>query len=295
MGRNLMRATLCRFILCKGLLLSAFTQLASQPASTATPRQREAFTVTAKVDQRVELMSIVSRLAGYEEYVQNDFKLHENVVDRHFDTYKRHPAVKFAKKIDGSIQVGHDAVMKMAVHLSSPPSLTPRVAFTEQVPDGRWGPATTNVQYWLARSKWKLMYQRTNRTKKLKPEVAANILEVNEGNFEREVLNSAQPFLLFFWAGWCTPCPDVEAVLVGIARDYHSKVRAGKLNADENQKLAGQYRVRGIPTLILFAGGVEKSRILPTTEASFVAGVTETRSKQKRIYRDVIVRRLLSD
>jgi len=107
------------------------------------PKQtKRSFVVTAKVDERVELLSIVARLAGYEEYVNNQFKLYANDVDSYFDRYKQHPAVQFAIKIRGTNHIGYDAVMAMAVHLNSPPALTPRIAFTNQVPDPRWGKDT---------------------------------------------------------------------------------------------------------------------------------------------------------
>lgn len=87
-------------------------------------------------------MSIIARLAGYEEYVNNGFKLYADDVDSYFGKYKQHPAVQFAAKIRRSNGIAFDAVMKMAVHLNPPPALTPRVAFTDQVPDPRWGKGT---------------------------------------------------------------------------------------------------------------------------------------------------------
>jgi hypothetical protein len=82
---------------------------------------------------------IVARLAGYEEYVNNSFKLYAADVDGYFGKYRQHPAVEFAKKVRASNQIGFDAVMAMAVHLNPPPSLAPRVPFTDQAPDPRWG------------------------------------------------------------------------------------------------------------------------------------------------------------
>jgi len=87
-------------------------------------------------------MSIIARLAGYEEYVNNQFKLYADDVDSYFDKYKQHPAVEFAKRVRESNSIGYDAVMAMAAHLNSPPDLTPQVAFTDQVPDPRWGKDT---------------------------------------------------------------------------------------------------------------------------------------------------------
>jgi len=103
--------------------------------------QQDAPAVTAKVDRRVELMSIVARLAGYEEYIRNDFQSYVADVESHFGKYREHPAVEFARKVRRDRGVSFDAVMSMAVHLNPPPALTPRVAFSEQFPDRRWGKA----------------------------------------------------------------------------------------------------------------------------------------------------------
>lgn len=97
------------------------------------------FGVTAKVDERVELMSIVARLAGYEEYENDQFKQYAGDVDSYFAKYKDHPAVQFARKIRSSNSIAFDAVMAMAVHLNPPPALTPRVPFNDKIPDPRWG------------------------------------------------------------------------------------------------------------------------------------------------------------
>lgn len=95
--------------------------------------------VTAKVDERVELLSIVARLAGYEEYVNHEFKSYVSDVERHFGAYRNHPAVELARKLRKDRGVSHDAVMAMAIHLNPPPELTPRIPFTATAPERRWG------------------------------------------------------------------------------------------------------------------------------------------------------------
>jgi len=107
---------------------------------TVTPGGRQqSFVVTAKVDERIELMSIIARIAGFQEYVKNDFRLYAEDVDKHFGKFKEHPAVKFAASIREANGVSFDAVMFMAVHVNPPPALTPRVPFTDRVPEKRWG------------------------------------------------------------------------------------------------------------------------------------------------------------
>jgi thioredoxin 1 len=82
-----------------------------------------------------------------------------------------------------------------------------------------------------------------------------NIVTLTQDNFQSEVLQSAAPVLVDFWAEWCGPCKMIAPVLDELAGEYAGKVRIGKVNIDEHQGLAAQYGVRAIPTLLLFNGG----------------------------------------
>src|SRR5579871_1759047 len=80
-------------------------------------------------------------------------------------------------------------------------------------------------------------------------------IEINEGNFEAEVLKSAQPVLLDFWAEWCGPCKMLGPVLDEIAGEQAGRAKVGKVNVDESPELAARFGIRAIPTLLYFAGG----------------------------------------
>lgn len=89
---------------------------------------------------------------------------------------------------------------------------------------------------------------------------------VNLHNFEQRVIEQSrqQPVLVDFWAEWCSPCRVLAPLLQKLITEYEGEVLLAKLEVDEgdgeNMKLAGHYRVRGFPTVILFDGGEEKGR-----------------------------------
>jgi thioredoxin 1 len=80
-------------------------------------------------------------------------------------------------------------------------------------------------------------------------------VKVDNNNFQNEVLNSAEPVVVDFWAEWCGPCKMIAPALEEIAKEYAGKVKIAKLNIDENPELAARFGVRSIPTLAMFKGG----------------------------------------
>ena len=80
-------------------------------------------------------------------------------------------------------------------------------------------------------------------------------IELKTDNFTEEVMNSKLPVLVDFWAPWCGPCKAVSPVIEELAKDYAGKIKICKLNVDEVPKLATQYTVMSIPTIMLFAKG----------------------------------------
>ena len=74
-------------------------------------------------------------------------------------------------------------------------------------------------------------------------------------NFDEEVLRSAKPVLVDFWATWCGPCRMLAPVIAEIAEEYAGKVKVGKVNVDEQPNLANRYGIASIPTVMLFKNG----------------------------------------
>ena len=92
-----------------------------------------------KVDKRIELISIVFRLAGNREFNGDDFKSYTQDIHNYFDKFKDHPLIHFASKLRAEKGVSYDAVMKMAFHIGESPSFSPKVEFTDIIPEKRWG------------------------------------------------------------------------------------------------------------------------------------------------------------
>lgn len=102
------------------------------------------------------------------------------------------------------------------------------------------------------------------------------VSEINAQNFDAEVLQSDVPVLVDFWAPWCGPCRMQAPVIEKLAGEYEGKVKFTKLNTDENQSVAVNYGITGIPTLIIFKGGnAEKKLVGLHTEAQLTQEISE--------------------
>jgi thioredoxin 1 len=81
------------------------------------------------------------------------------------------------------------------------------------------------------------------------------IMEVSDATFDQEVLQSAQPVLVDFWAVWCGPCKAIAPIVEGVAATYAGKLKVAKVNVDQSTGTPSRYGIRGIPTLLFFKGG----------------------------------------
>lgn len=79
--------------------------------------------------------------------------------------------------------------------------------------------------------------------------------EVNDSNFDAEVLSSDIPVLVDFWAPWCGPCRMLGPVISAVAEKYEGKLKVCKVNTDEEDGLAGRFDISGIPAVKIFKGG----------------------------------------
>lgn len=89
-------------------------------------------------------------------------------------------------------------------------------------------------------------------------------VEITNGNFENEVLNSEIPVLVDFWAPWCQPCLMMAPALDELSEEFEGKLKIGKLNTEtpENQILATKYQIMSIPNLKLFKNGKVSKEII---------------------------------
>lgn len=92
--------------------------------------------------------------------------------------------------------------------------------------------------------------------------MSSNVVNVTQAIFGAEVLQSTQPVLVDVWAAWCNPCRMLAPILEQVASEQLGKLKVVKVNSDENMSLAMELGIMSLPTLILFKGGKEATRLV---------------------------------
>lgn len=86
--------------------------------------------------------------------------------------------------------------------------------------------------------------------------------ELSDQNFQNEVINSALPVLVDFWAPWCGPCQKVIPIIEELAQKYKDKMKFAKVNTEEQPELSNNYHILSIPAMLLFNKGEQQEQVI---------------------------------
>lgn len=101
------------------------------------------------------------------------------------------------------------------------------------------------------------------------------VLEISDVNFDEEVKKSSIPVLVDFWAPWCGPCKNIAPIVEEIAEEYQGKLKVVKVNTDDNIKTAQEYRISGIPSLLIFKNGEPVEQMVGVHKKSTLSGMID--------------------
>jgi len=99
------------------------------------------------------------------------------------------------------------------------------------------------------------------------------VVELNDDNFDKEVLQSDLPVFVDFWAPWCGPCQMIAPLVESLAEEYEGRCKVGKLNVDQNPRTAMRFGIMSIPTLMVFKDGKVVERIVGAVPKEVMEGI----------------------
>lgn len=109
--------------------------------------------------------------------------------------------------------------------------------------------------------------------------MSEHVKDVSDNSFETDVLQSAQPVLVDFWAEWCGPCRMMTPVVESVAEKFQGIAKVFKLNVDDNPSISQRFGIKGIPTMIVFRAGKEAERLVGATSEQAIARLIEAQLK----------------
>ena len=104
----------------------------------------------------------------------------------------------------------------------------------------------------------------------------SKIVEIEDSNFEQQVIRSPVPVLVDFTAAWCAPCRAIAPHVEALAAAYSGRVRVGKCDVDQNQASTARFDVRSLPTLLLFKDGKVVSQLIGAASRAKIEAVVKS-------------------